>query len=54
MKDLKMQLIKLQIAVSDVDSHGIQNVSLFSDVGVLQEVISEDTCAAVECLQCVK
>jgi hypothetical protein len=29
-------------------------VSLFSDVGVLQEVISEDTCAAVECLQCVK
>jgi hypothetical protein len=53
-KDLKMQCIKLQIAVSEIDSHGIQNVDLFSDLGVLPDVISEDTGTAVEYIQCVK
>jgi hypothetical protein len=49
-----MYTIKLQIAVSDADSHDNQNVDLFSDLGVLQDVISEDAGTAVECLQCVK
>ena len=46
--------IKLQIAVSDVDSRCNQIVDLFSDLGVLPDVISEDTGTAVEYLQCVK
>jgi len=54
MKDLKMQCIKMQIAVSDVHSHSDQNVDLFSDLGVLPDVISEDTGTAVEYLRCVK
>jgi hypothetical protein len=53
MKDMKMQCIKLQVAVSDVHSDSNQNVDLFSDLGVLPDAISEETGTAVECLQCV-
>jgi hypothetical protein len=49
MKGLKMQSIKLQIAVSAVDSHCIQNVDPFSDLGVLP-----DTGTAVKYLHCLK
>jgi len=51
---MKMQYIKLQLAVSRVDSHDIQNVDLFSDLRVLQDFICENTTTAVEYLQCVK
>ena len=39
MKDMKMHYIKLQIAVSYVDSHDIQNVHRFSDLGVFFYVL---------------
>jgi len=50
----EMRYMKMQIAVSCVDSHDIQNVDLFSDLRVLPDVISEDTTTAVEYLQGVK
>ena len=46
--------MKLNIAVSDVDSHGINNVDLFSELRVLPEVISEDTGTSLQDLQCVQ
>ena len=49
-----MWCIKLLIAVSEIDYHGIQNVEPFSDLGVLPDVISEDIGTTVEDFQCVK
>lgn len=52
--DLKLQSMKLHIAVSDVDSHGINKCAHALRTWVLPVVTSEDTGTSLQDLQCAQ